>query len=122
MTKPTAHCRTFDVVVVPFPFTDSSRSKRRPAVILSSDEAFNRPAGHSVMAMVTSARHTPWPLDVPILDQAAAGLPAPSVVRMKLFTLDHRFIAGRAGTLSKRDRAALTFSLSRLFPALNDVA
>lgn len=103
----------FDVVAVPFPFTDSARSKRRPAVVLS-DQAFNRAAGHSVMAMITSAKNAPWPLDVKITDLQGAGLPAPSVVRMKLFTLDHRFVAARIGSLSNKDREAAHKTLSKL--------
>jgi len=47
--------KRFDVVVVPFPFTDSAAAKRRPALVLSDEAIFNTPAGHSVMAMVTSA-------------------------------------------------------------------
>jgi mRNA interferase MazF len=100
-----------DVVRVPFPFTDKNASKHRPALILSRSEAFNTPAGHAVMAMITSAGHTPWPLDCPITDLDTAGLPAPSLVRFKLFTLDHRLIRGRLGKLTpadgKRVRAAL---------------
>ena len=96
----------FDVVVVPFPFTDFAAAKRRPALVISDAKAFNLPAGHSVMAMITSAQNPPWPLDVPISDLNAAGLPAPSVVRMKLFTLDHRFIIAKRGKLSEKDRKA----------------
>lgn len=101
----------FDVVVVPFPFTDSSASKRRPAVVISHETAFNAPAGHSVMAMITSAGNAPWPLDRPLQDISAAGLRAPSVVRMKLFTLDHRFVLRRAGRLSSRDGKAVSAAL-----------
>ena len=43
----------FTVVRVPFPFTDRAASKNRPALVLSDLEAFNVPAGHSVMAMIT---------------------------------------------------------------------
>ena len=106
--------KRFDVVVVPFPFTDSATAKRRPALVLSDEAAFNTPAGHSVMAMVTSAGNAPWPLDVTIADLPAAGLPAPSVVRMKLFTLDHRFVVRRAGRLFAKDRKAVVEALGKL--------
>ena len=94
-----------DVVIVPFPFTDRDAAKRRPALVCSA-AAFNRQARHLVLAMITTATHSPWPGDVPIRDLADAGLPAPSVVRWKLFTLDASFVLGRAGALSSRDRTA----------------
>ncbi|WP_202961180.1 hypothetical protein [Candidatus Symbiobacter mobilis] len=43
--------------------------------------------GQVVLAMITSAKNAPWPLDIHIKNLAVAGLPAPSVVRCKLFTL-----------------------------------
>ena len=101
----------FEVVIVPFPFTDKAQVKRRPALMLSSHAAFGRKAGYSIMAMITSAQNPPWPLDVPISDLNAAGLPAPSVVRMKLFTLDHRFIVAKRGKLSEKDRKAVSRAL-----------
>ena len=97
----------YDVVIVPFPFTDKAQVKRRPALVVSGSAAFNKKVGHSVMAMITSANNPPWPLDVPVSDLAAAGLPAPSVVRMKLFTLDQRFILAKRGMLSDKDRKAV---------------
>lgn len=104
----------YDVVTVPFPFTDSAHKKRRPALVLSTSKAFSNASGHSVMAMITSAGNAPWPLDTPIADLAVAGLPAPSVVRMKLFTLDHRFVIARIGALSGRDRKAVKLALKNL--------
>lgn len=104
----------FSVVRVPFPFTDRNASKNRPALVLSDAASFNTPAGHSVMAMITSAANPPWPLDCPIADLAAAGLPAPSVVRFKLFTLDHRLVRGQIGALSDRDAAMVRSGLARL--------
>lgn len=103
-----------DVVVVPFPFTDRRATKRRPALVLSAAHIFNARAGHAVMAMITTATHAPWPLDVPIVDLAAAGLPAASVVRMKLFTLDERLVLARAGRLAPRDARAVAAALRRL--------
>lgn len=101
----------FDVVVVPFPFSDSPRSKRRPALVLSVSESLGASIGHSVMAMVTSATHSPWPLDVDIHDLKSAGLPAPSKVRMKLFTLDHQLVIRKAGHLATEDQELVRHSL-----------
>ncbi len=103
----------FDVVVVPFPFTDRAQQKRRPALVLSN-AAFNKRSGHSVMAMITSAGNTTWPLDVKIGNLKVAGLPAASVVRMKLFTLDVQFVLQKAGRLSKADQAYVEQSLAAL--------
>jgi mRNA interferase MazF len=96
----------FDVVVVPFPFTDRSATKRRPALVLSSS-AFNQKAQHSVLAMITSAGQSSWPGDYFIEDLKAAGLPSECVVRLKLFTLDHRLVIRKAGTLGAADQKTL---------------
>ena len=64
--------------------------------------------------MVTSASHARWPLDVVIADCEATGLPAPSVVRMKLFTLDDRLIQRQMGSLGANDRETTRKALDRL--------
>lgn len=65
----------FSVVRVPFPFTDRAATKNRPALVLSDAAAFNTPAGHTVLAMITSQNTPIWPLDCPLKDLAVAGLP-----------------------------------------------
>lgn len=105
----------FDVVRVPFPFTDREAAKNRPALVLSVGDAFNVASGHSVMAMITSAGNPPWPLDCAIQDLAASGLPAPSLVRFKLFTLDHRLARGKLGRLADVDADAVRSGMARLF-------
>ena len=104
----------YAVVRVPFPFTDRYATKNRPAVVLSDRVAFNAPAGHSVMAMITSQANPPWPLDCTLTDLAAAGLPAPSRVRFKLFTLDHRLVRGEIGKLAPEDIAQVRAGLTEL--------
>ena len=64
----------YDVVKVPF--TDRKAQKYRPALIISSAKHFNNAIGHSVMAMITSAKQSAWPLDTPVTDLNSAGLPA----------------------------------------------
>ncbi|MBW1671924.1 MAG: type II toxin-antitoxin system PemK/MazF family toxin [Deltaproteobacteria bacterium] len=110
--------KPFDVVVVPFPFTDSAQTKRRPALVLSQSSNFGSKIEHSVLAMITSQKNEPWLLDCPIKNKKQSGLTAPSVVRMKLFTLDHRFILRKIGHLSKNDQSHVKQSLSQLFDYL----
>ena len=107
-------CEPWHVVVVPFPFTDRATTKRRPALVLSA-KAFNR-QGHSVLAMITSASHPPWPGDTSLGDLKSAGLNAPSLVRLKVFTLDNRFIARRLGMLAAGDRVAVAGEFRKALP------
>jgi len=106
-------CDPGDVAIVPFPFTDLSVAKTRPALVLSA-RTLNDTSGNTVFAMITTAARSHWPQDVPLSDAAAAGLMAASIVRMKLFTLDNRLISRKIGTLSNRDRQAVRRMLSNL--------
>ncbi len=108
-------CKPYDVVVVPFPFTDRRTSKRRPALALSS-EVFSAESDHTVLAMITSAANPPWPMDVAI-DAGMAGLRAPSKVRMKLFTLDNRLILQKAGSLAEKDQRTVAMVVQKLLAA-----
>ena len=118
MRKLTVIYEPFDVVVVPFPFTDSAQTKRRPALVLSQNSNFGNKIGHSVLAMITSKKNAPWPLDCEIMNKNLSGLTAPSVVRMKLFTLDNRFIIRKTGRLSDSDQKNVKQSLSQIFDYL----
>ena len=109
-------CECFEIVVVPFPFVDSARTKPRPALVLSND-GFNRQNGHSVLAMITRATHTRWPSDHAIADLRPTGLREASVVRFKVFTLDNRLLARRIGGLSDADRQGCAAALGMIFHA-----
>ena len=106
--------RPFEVVVVPFPFTDRKADKRRPALILSDDIKFNKLSGHAMLTMITSQKNPDWPLDTTITGIRRSGLTAPSKVRMKLFTLDSRLIIKKIGMLIDRDKKAVQKALHRL--------
>jgi mRNA interferase MazF len=100
---PGATFEPYDVVVVPFPFTERPIMKRRPALVISS-KSFN--AGHDqvVLAMITAARRSTWASDVVIEEWAAAGLAVACRVRLKLFTLPQNLVERRAGMLAPADR------------------
>ena len=56
-------CSQFDVVDVPFPFSDLPRCKRRKALVLS-DRTFNRKNASTLLMMITSASRSALHLDV----------------------------------------------------------
>ena len=117
MSKLTKTYDLYEIVKVPFPFTDLQTTKRRPALILSSARHFNANIGMSVMAMITSVKPQQffWPTDVSIQDIEHTGLAVPSLIRFKLFTLDHRLILSTLGTLTERDRHQVRKNLERIF-------
>ena len=103
-----------DVVIVPFRFTDRTASMRRPALVLSDRDRFSRETGQLLLAMIISAKQSAWPLDSGVTDVATAGLDAPCIVRMKLFTLDARLILRRAGALSGDDMTTVRTAIAAL--------
>lgn len=103
----------FAVVVVPFPFVDRAATRRRPALVVST-EAFNRSHPAVLLAMITTARPSDWASDVVIEDWQAAGLTVPCRLRFKLFTLDAGLVLGRLGQLSDHDRECVAAGLQAI--------
>jgi mRNA interferase MazF len=92
----------WDVVRVPFPFTEKLAVKKRPALVLSK-QSFNAASGHTALAMITKRGGNAWPLDYDVRHWAEAGLRLPSWIRMKIFTLENTLILDRLGTLQASD-------------------
>jgi mRNA-degrading endonuclease toxin of MazEF toxin-antitoxin module len=91
----------FDVIVVPFPYSDRLAEKRRPALVISSPAL--RPFGLVWVAMITSAENASWFCDVAVADLERAGLPAPSVIRTaKIACIEPARVLRRAGRLDKK--------------------
>ncbi len=102
--------KQFDIVKVPFPFTDKDTVKKRPALILSTS-LYNKLHNHFILCMITSAKNSNWPEDLTISNLEKAGLTSPSVIRFKLFTLDERLILGKLGTILPKERQFITDKL-----------
>jgi len=105
--------KQFEVVVVPFPFTDSSKAKRRPALVISNHLEFF--VDKNVLAMITTRNHRPWSLDTEISDLDPTGLKAPSIVRFKLFTIEDTLITKKIGSLGEYDRTVIQSRIRKLF-------
>ena len=80
----------WDVVKVPFPYTDRPIRQRRPALVVAAGELEAR-HGLLWLLMITSAANRGWPDDVAISNIEAAGLPVDSIVRpAKIATIEAR--------------------------------
>lgn len=101
----------WDVVVVPFPFTERADTKRRPALALSTT-AFNE-NGQTILAMITTTTHRSWPGDTAIEEPGRVGLTMPCMVRLKIFTLDNRLIMKKIGCLLPIDRRRVAEQILR---------
>ena len=119
MNVPTDHSedaplQPFDVVVVPFPYTDRLAEKRRPAVVVS-EPGLSHSYGLVWLLMVTSADNPLWDCDVAVTDLKGAGLPAPSRVRpAKIATADAARVVRRSGSLSAKDARAVAGKIKEL--------
>ena len=85
------------IVILPFPFSDLSASKKRPALVVASL------AGDDViLCQITSQPiRDRYALAIDKIDFSMGGLNRPSNVRPnRLFTADSSLILYRAGTLS----------------------
>ena len=90
-----------DIVLLPFPFTDLTATKTRPAAVVSV-EAFQQGTGDFTVAMITSVPHK-TPYDYEVKDWQAAHLLHPSWVRAKLAMLDPALVRYKPGRLSEAD-------------------
>lgn len=108
----------WDIVKVPFPYTDQPVRQRRPALVIVSGE-LESAHGLLWLAMVTSAANRGWPGDVAVSDLELAGLPIPSIVRpAKIATIEARD-AERLGKLPPSDRGEGRLSLRERLSGLD---
>ena len=98
--------RAWEVVVVPFPYSERLAEKRRPAVVVSNARLHGE--GYLWIAMITGAGKEGRAGDVAILDLEHAGLPGASRVRAsKVATIEPVRIVRTIGSLAEPERAAV---------------
>jgi mRNA interferase MazF len=96
-----------DIVLVPFPFTDQSDIKRRPAVIISSD-LYNQKRLDIIIMPVTSQTHSSGFFgDVRLEEWQQAGLFKPSVIKPILTTIEKGLVITKLGHLGIEDLLSL---------------
>lgn len=103
-----------DILLVPFPYSDLSSTKVRPAVVLSS-QLYHANEPDLILGAITSQlSNATGPLDYILLDWQAAGLRFPSAFKPVLFTLDPIKIIYQIGVLAQPDLVAIDARLRRV--------
>jgi len=100
-----------DVVLVPFPFTDQAASKKRPAVVVSSNTYGRQRPDIILMAVTSQVKSTAYFGDIPVKDWQQAGLLKPSVIKPIFTTIEKGLVLRKLGHLGEKDRTVLKEAL-----------
>ncbi len=108
------NCKKWDIILVPFPFTDLSSIKKRPALIISPDK-YNENQD-VIIAFITSKLDELQRIgDYKIKNWEKANLPKPSMIKMKFATIDKSIIIKNFGRLHQEDFRNFTGLLLSFF-------
>ena len=87
-----------DIVLIPFPFSDLSSSKRRPVLVITKPDRH----GDFVSLAITSVFQPGAGISIHASDLDEGSLPKPSWVRTeKVFTLSQDIVVRRFGSLGE---------------------
>ena len=103
-----------DVVVIPFPFSDLSQSKRRPALVVAPLEG-----NDAILCQITSkAIKDKYAISIDEADFESGGLRQAGNIRPnRLFTADNRIILYRVGVI-KTDK--LTQAIEKVIEIIRE--
>ncbi len=101
-----------DIVLIPFPFTDLSGYKVRPALILWSEEK-SEDCLVSFISSVNKKRLSNF--DIRIQPSSSNGLKTVSVVKLnKIATLQKKILVGEIGKIKKEDLGVINSKLKKM--------
>lgn len=103
-----------DIVLVPFPFTSQTASKKRPAVVVSSNSYNAAKPDIVLMAVTSQLRPSPILGEVWLQAWQAAGLIKPSAIKPIFATLEQSLIIRSLGALSTADRETLRQAIAQI--------
>jgi mRNA interferase MazF len=88
-----------DVIVVSFPFTDQTTTKKRPAVVVSSEVYHRERPDLILMAITSQLRPAPTVGEAAVLRWQEAGLLKPSLIKPLVTTIETKLVLSQLGTL-----------------------
>lgn len=99
-----------DNVLIPFPFTDLTGSKKRPALILIAGNL------DVTVSFISTQLHWKEPTDLLLQPNSTNGLKKSSLVRIsKIATIDKSLAIGKLGNLDAKETKELDMKLIQIF-------
>jgi mRNA interferase MazF len=99
-----------NIVLIPFPFTDLSGNKLRPALILAENVL------DVTVCFITTQLHWQEPTDILLQPMSKNGIKKTSLVRLsKIATVDRNLIAGSIGSINVTQLTELNLKLKLIF-------
>lgn len=103
-----------DVILVPFPFTDQSATKQRPAVVISSSR-YNAERPDLILLAITSQVRASLVFgEALVADWQTSGLIKPSVFKPLITTIEQVLVIKRLGNLSTNDKTVLRTVIKKI--------
>ena len=103
-----------DIILIPFPFSDQTTTKKRPAVIISSNAYNNASSDNVIMAITSQAERTIEVGECLIKDWQNSGLLRPSAIKPAISTIEQKLILKKLGKLSSEDLISTENALKEL--------
>ena len=105
-----------EVVLVPFPFTDLSKSKRRPVLIISNAQHNARSYDFVCCGITSNLNNQPYSILLDPGDMTEGVLPVRSRIKYdKIFTLEKNLVIKRLGKVNSVIMGQVRSSVISLF-------
>ncbi len=101
------------MVLVPFPFTSQTASKKRPAIVASNRTYNTAKLDIVVMAVTSQLRASAVLGEVWVREWKAGGLLKPSAIKPVFATLEQALVIRQLGSLDAADREALRRAIAQ---------
>jgi mRNA interferase MazF len=99
-----------DIVLIPFPYTDLSGNKLRPALIVAET------ALDVTVSFITTQLQWQEPTDILLQPLSTNGIKKSSLVRLsKIATIDRKLVVGKMGVISNPQQIELNLKLRSIF-------
>ena len=103
-----------EIVLVPFPFSNQSTTKKRPAVVISSADYHEQLPDLLIMAITSQTRTIQTFGETIVNDWQSAGLLKPSIIKPVITTIEPSLVIRKLGQLTSEDQKMLKHTIASI--------